>query len=52
VLFTALPALEHAQATLRPLTRKYIDPWHRILRQPMVHERTCWNLAGADDMLH
>jgi [ribosomal protein S5]-alanine N-acetyltransferase len=52
VLFTALPALEHAQATLRPLTRNDIEPWYRILRQPAVYEHTSWNLTGPEDLLH
>jgi len=48
--FTALPSLEHPLAALREMRADDLDPWFRILGQPVVFEHTSWNLASAQDL--
>lgn len=50
--FTALPALDHQRAMLRPLRADDIGPWFDILSQAVVFEHTSWNLASAEDLRH
>jgi len=50
VQYSALPLLDHPLATLRKVRTDDIEPWCRILSQPVVYEHTSWNLSGADDL--
>jgi [ribosomal protein S5]-alanine N-acetyltransferase len=48
--FTALPTLVHPLATLREMHADDIEPFFRLLSQPVVHEHTSWNVTSPDDL--
>jgi [ribosomal protein S5]-alanine N-acetyltransferase len=50
VQYTSLPALEHPVAALRALHASDLDQWLDILRQPIVHEQTSWDVSAASDL--
>jgi [ribosomal protein S5]-alanine N-acetyltransferase len=52
VHYTALPALEHPQATLRALRTDDLERWFAILSQPLVYEHTSWNVSEPADLRH
>ncbi len=48
--FTALPTLVHPLAALREMCADDIEPFYRLLSQPLVHEHTSWNVVSPDDL--
>jgi [ribosomal protein S5]-alanine N-acetyltransferase len=48
--FTALPTLDHPLAAFREMGADDIEPFYRLLSQPVVHEHTSWNVASPDDL--
>lgn len=50
--YAALPALNHALVTLRPLRPGDIEPWFDYLSLPEVYQHTSWNLQSPADLAH
>ncbi len=48
--FSELPTLDHPLVTLREMRADDIEPFFRLLSQPVVHQHTSWNVTSPDDL--